>query len=214
MKKFLFIFVSLIISINLFSQTIIKPNTLPLNTRIGNFLNGGNVRVWLNVDISNNYYLALEHRYKTINEDINAYNFHNYELKEMIKKDNNLYIKLNNDSIITLTCISYYFDYLGSELESYGHSIEWVYTTKASSIFKLSDSDITLLKTYDIIKLRLQLKDKFIDIETKEFKPHNIISSGFNELQKRYENYIYELNQAKQNEIEQEKMKNNPLYNF
>ena len=110
--------------------------------------------------------------------------------------------------------MSYFFKHGSYNLEVCGKSVEWTHTNKVSSIFKLNNNDVELLKTHNIVKIRCKY-NKFIDIENnKSFKDCKSISDIFIFLQNRYNTYKSELNVEIKKSKEQQKMKENPLYNF
>jgi len=215
MKKIVFAIVMILTAVYGYSQVLIKPNSS--GTAIACFMINGANDIHLNCDTANNYYLAIERTHKSIDDYIDAYNYKNYSFSKMVTLNKHMYIKLNNDSIITLTCMSYLFENEGYELEQVGRSVEWVYKTNISSIFKLSDYDVNALKTYDIVKLRLEFNNEYFDLELKPEKyvrTHEQIASIFDSLNEKYNTYIENSKKQMQSEQRQKMIKNDPLYDF
>lgn len=218
MKKMI-LFLMMCVSINTVSQTLIKPNS-EMKSCIGCFYNKKTSinSIFMNVDVNNDYYLSIESKAFTWGDYIYPCDFDNYKINHIIKTGKRLFIKLNNDSVITLTCMSYYFSYGSRKLEVCGNGVDWGCTTKISSMFKLSDNDMNALKTHDIVKLRLEFDNEYFDVEHNdkscEIKDCANVKDIFDYLNKRYIDYIESVKTAKTIADKQEKMKSNPLYNF
>lgn len=108
-----------------------------------------------------------------------------------MKKGQHLYIKLDNDSIIDLVCESGYY---------------------YSSVFVLSNNDIRLLMTHNIVKLRLELSSKYIDPKFRISKGD--VGLAIVKLRQDYEDYQARLTKQKKEAQRQEQIKANPLYDF
>ena len=215
MKKFLFTLLMMLVTVCGYSQVLVKPNSS--GTSIACFMIHGTNDIHLNCDTANNYYLAIERTHKSIDDYIDQYNYMNYSFSKMVTLNKHMYIKLNNDSIITLSCMNYLFEPLTYDLEQVGRGVEWVYKTNISSIFKLSNADVNALKTYDIVKMRFEFNNEYYDLNLEPgvyVRNHEQIISIFKKLQSKYDNYKSQLKEKNNKAKEQEKMKQNPLYNF
>jgi hypothetical protein len=117
-----------------------------------------------------------------------------------INKGKHIYLKLDNNEIITLTC----------SLMKKVHSGYYTGNTNIYnqydifSYFNLNDEIINKLKNNKIIKMRCEMKFEILDMELKDE-----IS-----LSKNFDKFQTAILEKKNKEIEKNKIKENPLSNF
>lgn len=152
--------------------------------KIGTISYAGDMNVYLDVNRSNVYYLSIEDHYKA-----------------PMKRGQHLYIKFRADSILDPVLGDN--NILDLVCEGYNYH---------SSYFKLSDNDVYLLMTHDIMKLRLELDIKYIDPKFKI--KGSSVGVAVVELSRDYEQYKARMAERVKDAERQKQMKTNPLYDF
>ena len=124
-----------------------------------------------------------------------------------------IYLKLDNDSIITLTCEKMLFE-----------ETEWHWSTyydykiisgNVISIFRLNNTNIEALKNHHIIKVRFEERLVWDITEQKSLEPISILlNHQLNSSYQIYNNYLQKKEQKQKEYQEQQLLKQDPLYNF
>ena len=142
------------------------------------------------------------------NNPYNAQEFSDYQ-KYAILKGDNIYLKLDNEEIITLTCA---FNIV--QKDGYVTTRNGVYQNYADYSYFLIDTEvIEKLKKYDIIKVRGQFKFELMD-GSMQFSPESKIHKTKESFTKAEQMVQEKYKKAKSNDQMQKTLKENPLYNF
>lgn len=144
--------------------------------------------LYLKIDNNGKYYLGLE-----------EYSTHQ---KFLIYKGNPLYIKLDNDNIITLTCNTTIVVWFGG-FDNYANKYY-----QRTTVFYLDNKTLELLRNNKIIKLRGLIKKDIKNIVISKYSTntYNFIEKE-NKLQVEYKN-------LKQQEFNQQNLNKDPLLGF
>lgn len=136
----------------------------------------------------------------------NAREFEDYAAYS-IPKGSKLYLKLSNNDIITLTCESYQ-DVNDGYVE--GKSGVY-YAYKNCSYFPIDENTIALLRNFEIIKIRAELKKGIYDGSLRFTETSKPNKSDFNSA---YQYVTEQIQKARNESSRQLELKDNPLLDF
>lgn len=142
------------------------------------------------------------------NNSYNAVEFSDYQ-KYAILKGNNLYLKLDNEDILTLTCTRHKVlkdGYVTTENGIFQNYADYSY-------FPVGVEIIEKLRNSDIIKVRGQFKFELID-GTMQFTPESKINKTKDTFIEAVQTVQGKYRTAKNNSQTQEILKENPLHGF
>ena len=117
-----------------------------------------------------------------------------------VHKGKHIYLKLDNDEIITLTCVSMNMVHNGY----YKGSTYVHYKYEIYSYFNIDNKIIEKLKEHQIIKMRCEMKYDVLDMYLHDDLDFN----------KHYNKFLDTINKKNSTENKQEEINNNPLLDF